>query len=71
MDGSRLLTIFLPPDKQRIIYFLDQYGMLILLALLIFGGPQILTPIVDTVGQTIFDLACTDSCKEIIVTDLL
>ena len=71
LDGSRLLTIFLPPDKQRIIYFLDQYGMLILLALLFFGGTRILGPIVETVQQTIFDLACTDSCKEIIVTDLL
>ena len=71
LDGSRLLTIFLPPDKQRIIYFLDQYGMLILLALLFFGGTRILGPIAETVGQTIFDFACTDSCKEIIVTDLI
>jgi Zn-dependent protease len=38
LDGSRLLTIFLPPQRQNIIYFLDQYGMLILLAIVLFGG---------------------------------
>jgi Zn-dependent protease len=45
LDGSRLLTIFLPPDKQKIIYFLDQYGLLILLALVFFGGFQLLDPL--------------------------
>jgi Zn-dependent protease len=39
LDGSRLLTIFLPPDKQHIIYFLDKWGFLILLAVVfLFAG---------------------------------
>ena len=49
LDGSRLLTIFLPPHRQNVIYFLDQYGMLILLALVIFGGTGFLFEIVDPV----------------------
>jgi Zn-dependent protease len=49
LDGSRLLTIFLPPDKQRIIYFLDQYGFLILLALLLFTNFSFLRPILASV----------------------
>ena len=47
LDGSRLLTIFLPPSRQNIIYFLDRYGMLILLVLLFFGGLTFLLPITD------------------------
>lgn len=66
LDGSRLLTIFLPPAKQRIIFFLDQYGMLILLAVLIFGGTRVLVPIVDTVQQFIFELACKESCVNLL-----
>lgn len=47
LDGSRLLTIFLPPSKQKIIYFLDRWGFLILLALLFFGGFTIILPLID------------------------
>lgn len=50
LDGSRLLTIFLPRDKQNIIFFLDQYGFLILLALVFLGGLQFLMPVVTAVG---------------------
>jgi len=46
LDGSRLLTIFLPPSKQRIIYFLDRYGFLILLGLVFFGGLAFVGPII-------------------------
>ena len=53
LDGSRLLTIFLPPDKQRIIYFLDQYGFLILLALLFFSGFRFITPILEQVQDVL------------------
>ncbi len=45
LDGSRLLTIFLPPRHHRIIYFLDQYGFLILLGLVFFGGISFLDPL--------------------------
>ena len=57
LDGSRLLTIFLPPEKQKIIFFLDRYGMLILLALVLFGGMQILDPIVLGVRDFLLSLA--------------
>jgi Zn-dependent protease len=54
LDGSRLLTIFLPPRHQRIVYFLDQYGILILLAI-VFFGQSLLDPLFE-VG---FDVVAT------------
>ena len=57
LDGSRLLTIFLPPRHHRIIYFLDQYGFLILLGLVFFGGLAFLVPLRDAVTDFIVDLA--------------
>ena len=56
LDGSRLLTIFLPPSKQKIIFFLDQYGFFILLALVFFGALEFLDPIIQQVQRWIFDL---------------
>ena len=52
LDGSRLLTIFLPPQRQNIIYFLDKYGFFILIAVLFFppGDPiarQVIFPVLD------------------------
>ena len=57
LDGSRLLTIFLPHDKQGIIFFLDRYGLLILLALVFFGGTQLLHPVIEQVRSLLIDLA--------------
>jgi Zn-dependent protease len=57
LDGSRLLTIFLPPRHQRIIYFLDQYGFLILLGLVFFGGLALILPLRDSVTEFIVRLA--------------
>lgn len=57
LDGSRLLTIFLPPDKQGILFFLDRYGFLILLALVFLGGIAFLEPLVVGVRDAIFRLA--------------
>jgi Zn-dependent protease len=57
LDGSRLLTIFLPPKRQNIIFFLDKYGFLILLALLIFTSFEFLSPIIDAVGGFLIRLA--------------
>lgn len=57
LDGSRLLTVFLPPDKQRIVYFLDQYGILILLVLVFFGGTQFLAPLADFFGSLLLRVA--------------
>jgi Zn-dependent protease len=41
LDGSRLLTIFLPPAKQKIVFFLDRYGFMILLAVLFIAGDKL------------------------------
>jgi Zn-dependent protease len=57
LDGSRLLTIFLPPDKQKVIFFLDQYGFLILLVLVFFGGLQLLEPLVSWVREVLLRIA--------------
>jgi Zn-dependent protease len=57
LDGSRLLTIFLPPNKQKIVFFLDQYGFLILLALVFFGGFRVLEPVIVSVQQALLSLA--------------
>jgi len=56
LDGSRLLTIFLPPDRQGIIYFLDKYGFIILLALVFFGGIRFIEPLIDGLGSLILTL---------------
>ncbi|MDQ3963003.1 MAG: site-2 protease family protein [Actinomycetota bacterium] len=53
LDGSRLLTLFLPPDKQKIVFFLDRYGFLLLLALVFFGAATILGPVIGFLGSTI------------------
>jgi Zn-dependent protease len=55
LDGSRLLTIFLPPSRQNVIFFLDRWGMLILLAILFFGG-GILGPLIDGVLRWVVNL---------------
>nr|MBA3631004.1 site-2 protease family protein [Actinomycetota bacterium] len=57
LDGSRLLTIFLPPNRQNIIFFLDRYGFVILLAILFFGGFTILSPIINTVEGWVLAIA--------------
>jgi Zn-dependent protease len=57
LDGSRLLTIFLPPRHHRVIYFLDQYGFLILLGLVFFGGLAMIEPLHDAVTEFIVRLA--------------
>lgn len=57
LDGSRLLTIFLPPKRQNVIFFLDRYGFLILLALVFFGGFTLLEPIIIAVGRFLLRIA--------------
>lgn len=57
LDGSRLLTIFLPPSKQHILFFLDRYGMVILLLLLLFGGTALFEPLIIGVRDFILDVA--------------
>lgn len=57
LDGSRLLTIFLPPSKQGVIFFLDRYGMVILLAIMLFGWRTIIEPLLITFEKLILGLA--------------
>jgi Zn-dependent protease len=56
LDGSRLLKIFLPPNRQNIIYFLDKYGFVILLALVFFGGLSLMAPLIDGLSNIILNL---------------
>jgi Zn-dependent protease len=51
LDGSRLLTILLPPSKQKIIFFLDKYGFIILVGLVFLGGLRFINPIINDVGN--------------------
>lgn len=57
LDGSRLLTIFLPRDKQNILFFLDRYGIAILFVLLLFGGFTFLSPVTRGVGSLLLRIA--------------
>ena len=57
LDGSRLLTIFLPPRRHNVIFFLDRYGMLILLGLVFFGGFTILRPLIEAVQEAVLSIA--------------
>ena len=67
LDGSRLLTIFLPPSRQNIIFFLDRYGMLILIGLLIFGGFTFLRLLTVPVCTFLLEIAGgnTGICQQI------
>lgn len=56
LDGSRLLTIFLPPSRQNVIYFLDKYGFIILLALVFFGGLSFIEPLIEGLSNVILTL---------------
>ncbi len=53
LDGSRLLTLFLPPSKQKIIFFLDRYGFILLIAVVLFGGTRLIGPLIDFVHGSI------------------
>jgi Zn-dependent protease len=56
LDGSRLLTIFLPPKRQNIIFFLDRYGFIILLGLVFFGGLGFMSGIIDWMSDWMISL---------------
>lgn len=38
LDGSRVLTYFLPPEGRRVMIMLERYGFIILIALIYLGG---------------------------------
>ncbi len=57
LDGSRLLTILLPPSRQHIVYFLDRYGFVILLIVVLIGGIRFLEPIIGWVTDVVLRIA--------------
>ncbi|MDR3254440.1 MAG: site-2 protease family protein [Synergistaceae bacterium] len=48
LDGSKILAVMLPPSQMRTFFFLEQYGMVIIL-ILVFTGilPLIMNPIIQ------------------------
>lgn len=68
LDGSRLLTIFLPPSKQKVIFFLDRYGFIILLAVVFFGWTTIIEPFHDAVANWVLRLAGGDQLVDILTS---
>ncbi|HEX2156505.1 MAG TPA: site-2 protease family protein [Actinomycetes bacterium] len=55
LDGSTLLSIILPPSRQNIVRFLEQYGIFLLLGLLILA-PNLLTPIFRAITEALYGL---------------
>jgi Zn-dependent protease len=55
LDGSTLLSVLLPPSRQNIVAFLDQYGIFLLLGLLILA-PNLLTPIFRAITDALYGL---------------
>ena len=55
LDGSTLLSIVLPPSQQGVIRFLEQYGIFLLLGLLILA-PNLLTPIFQAITRGLYGL---------------
>jgi len=51
LDGSRVLTYFLPPEGRRIMIILERYGFLIILGLLMLGAIQGLFSLVSGLWQ--------------------
>lgn len=54
LDGSRLLSAFLPPSKQHIIYFLDRWGFVLLLVIAFLVFPWFATPVIGAIMEAIF-----------------
>ncbi|HEX6676121.1 MAG TPA: site-2 protease family protein [Actinomycetes bacterium] len=55
LDGSRLLSIFLPPSRQNVVYFLDRYGIFLLIGLLLLA-PNIFQPLFNGLTRAILRL---------------
>ena len=55
LDGSTLLAVLLPPSRQNIVQFLDQYGIFLLLGLLILA-PNLLNPIFRAITDALYGL---------------
>jgi Zn-dependent protease len=55
LDGSTLLSVLLPPSRQNIVQFLNQYGIFLLLGLLILA-PNLLNPIFRAITDALYGL---------------
>jgi Zn-dependent protease len=55
LDGSTLLSLVLPPSRQGILNFLNQYGIFLLLGLLILA-PNLLTPVFSAITEALYGL---------------
>ncbi|MGQ0678548.1 MAG: site-2 protease family protein [Actinomycetota bacterium] len=53
LDGSRVLSALLPPDKQQIVYFLDKWGFLILLLFVFLLFPSVAGPAIQSASAWI------------------
>jgi len=52
LDGSRILYVILPPKAMNAYFFLERYGMLIILLLVLLGVIQvIMTPVIMVIFQ--------------------
>lgn len=56
LDGSRIVSALLPPDKQKYVYFMDRWGFVILLVLALLVLPSILGRIAGGVDQEVLRL---------------
>lgn len=45
LDGSHILEFFLPPHRYEVMYWFQQYGFLILIAIILFGSPILVSVI--------------------------
>ena len=50
LDGSRVLTYFLPTAGKRFMLSIEQYGFLILIAVIFLGGVQVIFRAVDPIA---------------------
>jgi Zn-dependent protease len=55
LDGSTLLSVLLPQSRQGVVQFLDQYGIFLLLGLLILA-PNLLNPIFRAITDALYGL---------------
>ncbi|MGH2721228.1 MAG: site-2 protease family protein [Actinomycetota bacterium] len=52
LDGSRILTVLLPPNRQHVLFFLDKWGILLLLGI-VFLFREPLAAVINLVGVSI------------------
>lgn len=56
LDGSRILSALLPPNRQHIVFFLDKWGFVILLLVGFILFPRFAGPVIDACTRLILTL---------------